>query len=90
MELLGRRVLGDANLKPGEILMVTGARRDEGTSYHYLPQGVEVKCNPGLCRRMEDYFIKQRLKYHKGIVWTIDGVYRETRENFEGFKEKEC
>jgi uridine phosphorylase len=30
-------------LKPGDILVITGAKRDEGTSYHYYPPDVECK-----------------------------------------------
>lgn len=75
-------------LRPGDILLVTGARRDEGTSYHYFPPGVEVGCSPELCKRIEDYFIKQSLKYHKGTVWTTDGVYRETRGKFRRFQKE--
>ena len=73
-------------LRPGDILLVTGARRDEGTSYHYFPSKVELQCSRELCKRIEDYFVKHRLKYHKGIVWTTDGVYRETRGKFRKFQ----
>ena len=30
-------------LKPADIIVVTEAVRDEGTSYHYLPPGVKVE-----------------------------------------------
>lgn len=73
-------------LRIGDVFIVAGAKRDEGTSSHYIPSDEEVECSPKLCQRIEAYFTKQCQKYYKGVVWTTDGVYRETKRKFRKFQ----
>lgn len=75
-------------LKPGDVIVVTGAERDEGTSSHYFPANVELRCSYALRRRIEGYFDKQGVMYHKGLVWTTDAPYRETKEKFHKFEKE--
>lgn len=75
-------------LTPGDILVVTDAKRDEGTSYHYLAPDVKLGCCPELREGIECYFNNQHLKYHRGAVWTTDGVYRETKSKFHRYREE--
>lgn len=73
-------------LKLGDVFVVTGAECDEGTSCHYFPADVKLKCSEVMRRRIEGYFDTQGIKYHKGSVWTTDAPYRETREKFRRFQ----
>jgi len=75
-------------LKPGDILVITGAERDEGTSYHYYPPGVEFECSPRLRKRIENCFDRKNMKYYRGSIWTTDGVYRETKVKLRKFREE--
>lgn len=75
-------------LSPGDILVVTNAKRDEGTSYHYLAPNVELECSHDLRERIEDHFNEQHLEYHRGAVWTTDGVYRETKAKLRKFRKE--
>lgn len=64
------------DLRPGDIIGVTGAIRDEGTSWHYLPGDRPVRPDASLSGALFE-----RLGEHlvtTGTVWTNDAVYRET------------
>ena len=61
------------------LVVVTGAIRDEGTSFHYLAPGREVACPaphvPHLVRELAAIGWTVR----SGTVWTTDAPYRETK-----------
>ncbi|MEM2917762.1 MAG: nucleoside phosphorylase [Candidatus Bathyarchaeia archaeon] len=73
-------------LKPGDIIIVTEAIRDEGTSHHYFPPEVKVESSEDLRNRLLKQLNADDVKHHCGIVWSTDGVYRETRGKFLKFK----
>lgn len=62
----------------GSLFIVSGAVRDEGASYHYLPVGREVKANPLAMTALELTLKARRLPYSPGKTWTTDAPYRET------------
>jgi uridine phosphorylase len=64
---------------PG-LVSVTGAIRDEGTSYHYLPPAASVDAPSTVSRVLESELEKLSLPVRSGIVWTTDAPYRETSE----------
>ena len=64
--------------RTGEPMIVTGAVRDEGTSYHYLPPSREVAAQPKAVAALEDVFKQKKLEYRLGKTWTTDALYRET------------
>lgn len=74
-------------LQPGDIVVVTEAIRDEGTSYHYLPPKVKVEPSTLLRNRLIKRLNERKIKYFVGSVWSTDGVYRETRSKFLKFKD---
>jgi len=59
-------------------VVLTGAVRDEGTSYHYLPPGREVMASPQAVAALEGVLQRNGLEYRIGKSWTTDGLYRET------------
>lgn len=73
-------------LQPGDIVVVTEAIRDEGTSHHYLPPEVKVESSARLRDKLIMYLNKKRIKHFVGPVWSTDGVYRETCGKFRKFK----
>ena len=68
------------------IFLCIKALRDEGTSYHYLPHGHFTFPSKELTNKLGKYLKKNNSDYKKGITWTIDAPYRETREEINHFK----
>ena len=64
------------DLRPGDIVGVTGAVRDDGTSWHYLPGDVDVAPDSELSETLFEH-VGRRLRA-TGNVWTTDAIYRET------------
>ncbi len=62
----------------GHPVVLTGAVRDEGTSYHYLPPSREVAAHPQAVAALEAACRALHLDYRLGKAWTTDGLYRET------------
>jgi uridine phosphorylase len=59
---------------PGDLVVCTGAVRDEGVSHHYLPSDVDALPSPALTERLA-----AALPAHeRGMTWTTDAPYRET------------
>lgn len=64
----------------GDFYVPTGALRQEGTSYHYLPPTREVELDERAVNAIERALIKHGITYRKCKTWTTDGFYRETKE----------
>lgn len=62
----------------GHPLVLTGAVRDEGTSYHYLPAGRETTPDPAAVEALEAACRAAQIDYRLGKAWTTDAIYRET------------
>ena len=65
------------DLGVGELVLCTGAVRDEGVSHHYLP----IQTPVGPDRRLTEAFgeaLADRDPLRSGMTWTIDAPYRET------------
>ena len=60
--------------------MVEGAIRDEGFSYHYIEPSryiyVDTKVNDKIIKYLSD----NQVPYIKGLVWTTDAIFRETKD----------
>jgi len=68
----------DRKIDAGHPVILTAAVRDEGTSYHYLPPGVEAKPHPRGVEVLEEVCHEMGLDYRLGKSWTTDAFYRET------------
>jgi uridine phosphorylase len=75
-------------LEPGSILVGSGAIRDEGTSYHYLPPAEQVEAAPGLVASLAGALRGRGLPHTVGTVWSTDAAYRETQEEAGFFRSK--
>jgi uridine phosphorylase len=60
------------------LVVATGAIRDEGTSYHYLPPDHQVACGSQVVPLLERELIMTGWAVRSGRVWTTDAPYRET------------
>ncbi|HEX5810087.1 MAG TPA: nucleoside phosphorylase [Anaerolineales bacterium] len=80
----------EKDIAVGHIMVVSGAVRDEGTSYHYLPPDREVIAD----ERSVDALVKtleaRGVPYRVGKTWTTDAPYRETVNKIARRKEEGC
>jgi uridine phosphorylase len=67
----------------GSLIVVSGAVRDEGTSYHYLPAESEADAQPKGMAALEAVLQENEIPYRKGKTWTTDAPYRETRQRIK-------
>jgi len=74
----------------GDIVLPTGAIIDEGTSRHYRHvEDFPVGPRTDLYAKLKTTLEKSKCVFHEGIVWTTDGVFRETREKVVHFQKKD-
>jgi uridine phosphorylase len=62
----------------GEIVVCTGAVRDEGLSYHYLPAEKFVHPAEAMTAALRRALDRADLPHRTGMTWTIDAAFRET------------
>lgn len=80
----------DSEIPEDTIIVPTGAIRDEGTSYHYLPPAREVKPSYRLVSTIKSLLDTRRVNYIEGKTWTTDAVYRETKSKVERRRSDGC
>lgn len=78
------------DLAVGHLIVVSGAIRDEGVSYHYLPAGREVVANPVGVDTLVKIINERGLPYQIGKTWTTDAPYRETLTKIQKRREEGC
>ncbi|MCL2094735.1 nucleoside phosphorylase [Candidatus Saccharibacteria bacterium] len=78
------------NMETGTIIIPTAATRDEGTSYHYMPDTDEVEQNPETLAILREEMHKCGIEWVGGKTWTTDAIYRETVGKREMMKERGC
>ena len=77
----------DSAIEDCSIIIPTKGFRDEGTSYHYLPESDTVDMNPKYIDEFIEILNEYNFDYTKGYTWTTDGFFRETPEKIKYFKE---
>lgn len=80
----------EKSLGVGHLVVVTGAIRDEGVSYHYLPAGREVKANHLAITTLINLLMNRNLPFQVGKTWTTDAPYRETQAKIAKRREEGC
>lgn len=65
-------------LHPGDVLLCDRAIRDEGTSYHYLPEEAEARADPVLLDACRRALASAEIDAVSGTCWTTDAPFRET------------
>lgn len=79
-----------SHLDVGHLVIPTGAVRDEGTSYHYLPPSRDVAASADGVAALEATLKAHNVPYETGLTWTTDAIYRETRRKVEQRKAEGC
>ena len=80
----------EKDIAVGHIIVVSGAVRDEGVSYHYLPPGREVVADERGVNALVKTLEERNLPYRVGKTWTTDAPYRETVNQIARRKEEGC
>ena len=78
----------NSNLKKGAFIIPEEAYRDEGTSYHYLPDSDFIKVKTA--KKLAKIFDKNHISYEITKTWTTDAIYKETKNKTKDRKERGC
>lgn len=73
----------DKNIEVGQILVVDGAISDEGFSYHYIEPSRYIYTEPEVTEKIIRYLEAHSVSYIRGLTWTTDAVFRETKDKVE-------
>lgn len=73
---------------PGDVVVLTRAIRDEGTSYHYTAPEVEVRPDADLTAALADALARCEMPHTSGWTWTTDAPYRETAEEITEYRRR--
>ena len=74
----------------GQLIVVSGAVRDEGVSYHYLPPGREVQAQAAGVTALKSTLERRGVPYRVGKTWTTDAPYRETPARIAARRSEGC
>lgn len=80
----------EKDIAVGHIVVVSGAIRDEGLSYHYLPPAHEVIANEIGVNALTKTLDARGVPYRIGKTWTTDAPYRETLNKITQRKKDGC
>jgi uridine phosphorylase len=72
-------------IKPGDVVICSGAFSDEGTSAHYPGHKFLSKPSLSLITQIARRFKEHHFPFVKGKSWTTDAPYRETKQKLEYF-----
>ena len=78
----------DAELVPGDIVVLNGAISDEGLSKHYFRSRSRFAASRGLLHEITASLRKHGLEHSLGEAWTTDAPYRETTAKVSSFRKK--
>ncbi|MBN1230442.1 MAG: uridine phosphorylase [Anaerolineales bacterium] len=68
-------------IKTGDVAVVTGAIRDEGTTSHYLPLEFPAIADVDIVTSLREAAIKMEFPYHLGVSQSKDSFYGEVETN---------
>lgn len=78
----------DKDIEDCSIIIPNRAFRDDGISYHYLPDSESIELNKKYINLFKEVLRENNYDYAEGATWTTDGFYRETKEKIEMFQKK--
>jgi len=68
----------NTDIAVGHLIIVSGAIRDEGVSYHYLAPAREIQAHETGVQALIQTLDRRSVPYRVGKTWTTDAPYRET------------
>jgi len=73
----------DKSILVGQLLVVDGAIRDEGFSYHYIEPSRYIYTDEAVKEKIIRYLDEHKISYIHGLTWTTDAIFRETKARIE-------
>jgi len=70
-------------VKIGDLVVVTGALRGEGTTSYYVPKNFSTVSHPEIVNALRQAAESLKVRYHMGWVYTTDALFQETPELIE-------
>jgi len=80
----------EKDIAVGNLIVVSGAIRDEGLSYHYLPPGREISADEAGVHALTGVLGERGVPYRVGKTWTTDAPYRETPDRIARRRAQGC
>jgi len=74
------------NVKIGDLVIVTGAIRGEGTTPYYVTQNFSTVSHPEIVNVLTDAAKAFQITAHLGWVYTTDALFQETPELLDGLE----
>ncbi|WP_436901775.1 nucleoside phosphorylase [Halovenus halobia] len=75
------------DIDPGTAILPTATIRDEGVSYHYIPDDEPVTPDGELIDSLAESFSEADFETARGRTWTTSAMYRETVPELEHYSE---
>ena len=75
-------------IKIGDLVIVTGAIRGEGTTPYYVPRNFSTVSHPGIVRALMEAAKSLKVRVHLGLVYTTDALFQETPELLEELEQQ--
>ena len=76
------------HLKIGDLVIVTGAIRGEGTTSYYVPKNFSTLAHPDIVSGLQRAAESLRVRYHLGRIFTTDALFQETPELIQELHEQ--
>ena len=77
------------DVKTGDVIIPDKALIDDGTSKNYTASNTsEAFPSDSIQTLIKSSCIKNKIKFHKGPVWSTDAIFRETKEKVAYFQKK--
>ena len=77
----------DSKIEDCSIIIPTMAYREDGASYHYVPESDTIPMNPKYVNEFIEILNKYDFDYIKAPTWTTDAFYRETKNKIKKYQE---
>jgi uridine phosphorylase len=76
-------------VKIGDLVIVTGAIRGEGTTSYYVPRNFSTVAHPEIVKALQRAAETLKVRYHLGWNFTTDALFQETPELIEELNQQQ-
>jgi uridine phosphorylase len=76
------------HVKIGDLVIITGALRGEGTTSYYVPRNFSTIAHPDIVRALQEAAESLQVRYHLGRIFTTDALFQETPELIQELNEQ--
>ena len=77
------------NIAIGDLVIVTGALRGEGTSRYYVPENFSTVAHSEIINALKRAADTLKVRYHFGWIFTTDALFQETPELIQQLSEQQ-